>query len=156
MATEKWVASVAWASAFSTEVNSIVTGNAILSATQIDNSSNLDMFMDVAFSLGSITPTGTPYLGLYLYPLNQDGSTYGDGRFASSAAGPPPQNYYCGFAGVPAVVGVVTGMFDLPGRRGPLIIPPGAFKLVLFNSLGVTLASSANTIKYRTYNRVIA
>lgn len=156
MSTEKWVAGVAWASAFGSEINSFVSGNAVMSSIQIDNSSNNDMFCDVSFSLGSITPSGVPYLGLYLYPFNQDASTYGDGRFGSSAAGPPPGNYYCGFAGVPAVTGVVTGMFDLPGRRSPLIIPQGAFKFVLFNSLGVTTAGSSNTIKYRTYNRIIA
>lgn len=154
--TEKWVAGSTggWASAFGSEINSIVNGNAILSGTVIDNSANADMFCDVSFSLGSITPSGTPYLGLYMYLLNQDGSTYGDGRFAASAAGPPPQNYYCGFAGVPAVTGVVTGEFNLPGRRSPLILPQGLFKFVLYNSLGVTLAGSANTIKYRTYNRI--
>lgn len=153
--TYKWNAGATggWASAFGSEINSLVSGNAILSTLSIDNSGNLDMFCDVSFSLGSITPSGSPYLGLYLYPLNQDGTTYGDGRFSSSAAGPPPQNYYCGFAGLPASVGVQTGMFDLPGRRSPIIIPPGIFKFVWYNASGVTLAGSSNTVKYRTYNR---
>lgn len=153
--TIKWVAgaTAGWASAFSTEINSIVSGNAILSSIVIDNSSNLDMFCDVSFSLGSITPSGSPYVSLYLYPLNQDGTTYGDGRFGSSAAGPPPQNYYAGFAGLPTATGVQTGVFYIPGKN-PLIIPPGSFKFVLYNASGVTLAGASNTIKYRTYNRI--
>lgn len=156
--TEKWVAgaSAGWVSAFGSEINSIVTGNAILSSVIVSNGSNLDMFMDVSFSLGSITPSGSPYLGLYLHPLNQDGTTYGDGRFGSSAAGPPAANYQIGFASLVVAAQVQTGEFQLPGRRSPMLIPPGDFKLVLYNVSGVTLAGSANTIKYRTYNRIVS
>lgn len=155
VSTERWVASVAWAAAFGTEINSIVTGNAILSTVVIANSGVLDMFMDVSYSLGSITPSGSPYLGLYLHPLNQDGSTYGDGRFGSSAAGPPASVYQIGMSGLVTAAQVQTGDFQLPGRRSPMLIPPGDFKLVLYNVAGVTLAGSANTIKYRTYNRAL-
>lgn len=152
--TEKWIAgaTAGWATAgFSTEVNSVVSGNAILAAAAIDNSSTLDIFDDVSISLGSITPgAGAPYIGLYLYPLNQDGTTYGDGRFGSSAAGPPPSQYYVG--SVPCIAstaGVITGMV-----RG-IVIPPGQWKYVLYNLAGATLAGSANTIKRRSFNRSI-
>lgn len=154
--TEKLIAgAVAWTSCFGTELNSLVSGNAVLSSVQIDNSANLDMFMDVSFSLGSITPTGTPYFGLYWYPLNQDGSTYGDGRFSTTTTALPPQNYYLGFAGVNPASGVQTGMFGLPGNRSPIILPIGVGKLLWYNACNVTLASSSNTVKYRTYNRSI-
>lgn len=154
--TQKLIAgAVAWTSCFGTEVNSLASGNAVMSSVQIDNSGNLDMFMDVSFSLGSVTSAGTPYLGLYWYPLNQDGSTYGDSRFASSTTAFPPQNYYVGFAGLPVGTQVLTGEFQLPGRRSPIILPVGAGKLVLYNGAGIALAASANTIKYRTSNRQI-
>jgi hypothetical protein len=162
MSTEKWVAGsgvgLTWTSAFTAStINSIVDGNAILSDLALDNSSALDMFCDVSFVGGSVTTTGTPFLGLYLYPLNQDGSTYGDGRFGSSAAGPPPANYLVGQLGLPVGTQAIEGMFTLPGSRSPIIIPPGQFKFVLYNKAGVTLAGSgANTIKYRTYNRQVA
>lgn len=155
--TEKLIAgAIAWTSCFGSEINSLQTGQAVLSSVQIDNATNLDMFMDVSFSFGSITPTGMPYFGLYFYPLNQDGSTYGDGRFGSAATAVPPQNYYLGFAGVNPAAGVQTGEFNMPGRRSPIILPPGAGKLVLYNSANVTMAASANTVKYRTYNRQIS
>lgn len=154
--TEKLIAgAVAWTSCFGSELNSLASTNAVISTVQIDNSANLDMFMDVSFSLGSVITTGTPYMGLYWYPLNQDGSTYGDGRFGSSTTAFPPQNYYIGFAGLPVGTQVLTGDFQLPGRRSPIILPAGIGKLVMYNGAGVALAGSANTVKYRTYNRQI-
>lgn len=136
------------ASGFSTEVNSVVNGNAILAASAINNSTALDQYFDVSVSLGSITPgAGAPYIGFYIYALNQDGTTYGDGRFGTSAAGPPPSQYFAG--SVPCVAstaGVITGII-----RG-VLLPPGQFKLVLYNQAGATLAASANTIQIRSYN----
>jgi hypothetical protein len=152
MATEKWVAgaSAGWASAFGSEVNSLATGNAILSSVAVANGTSLDVFMDVSISLGSITPVSPNFIGIYLYPLNQDGTSYGDGRFGSAAAGPPPSTYYKGnivlVAAAAAQTGALTG----------IVLPPGDFKLVLYSMAGVALAASANTIKYRTYNRSIA
>jgi hypothetical protein len=143
--TQKWIAGVAWTSVFGTEVNSVVNSNAILSSTVMTNTPE-DMFCDVSISLGSITPTGAPYIGIYIYPLNQDGTTYGDGRFGSSAAGPPPSSYFVGNIGINPAAAVVTGTV-----RG-IILPLGGFKFVLHNGSGVTLAGSANTVKYQTYN----
>ena len=84
-----------------------------------------------------------------LYPFNQDGSTYGDGRFGSSAAGPPASPYWVGNIVVP------TGTAANEGTIRGIILPPGQFKWVIYNQLGVTMAGSANTAKYRTYNRQI-
>lgn len=152
MATEKWIAgtvSLTWATIMSTELNSIANGNAILATTALDNSSNLDLFADFSVHLASLTPTGVPFVALFLYPLNDDGSTYGDGRFGASASGTPPGNYYIGSVPVVATVGAQNGTI-----RG-VIIPPGSFKLVLWNQTGPALASSGNTVKWRTYDRSI-
>jgi hypothetical protein len=156
MAIEKWVAGTlapTYTSAgFSTEVNSLVNGNAVIAASALDNSSALDVFADLSISLGSITSgSGFPYIGFYLYPLNQDGTTYGDGRFGTTAAGPPAQSYYIGTVPTPAsTTAAITG-----ATRG-FVLPPGQFKLVIYNFAGATLAGSSNTIKYRTYNRSVA
>ncbi len=157
MATEKWTAGsgqgLTWGAAMgSSDPNSIVSGNAILSTVQIDNSTALDIFADISISLGSVTPgSGAPFIGFYLYPLNEDGSSYGDGRFGSSAAGPPPSQYYVGsIPCVPSTAGVITGTM-----RG-VVLPPGKFKLVIYNGAGVTLASSSNVVDFRTYNRAVA
>lgn len=156
MATEKWIAGsgqgLTYGSCFSTEINSLASGNAVLSATQIDNTTALDIFADVSISLGSVaTGAGSPFIGLYLYPLNEDGTTYGDSQFGSAAAGPPPSAYFVGV--IPTKVSataVITGTV-----RG-IILPAGKFKFVLYNNAGVTLAASSNTVSYRTYNRSVA
>lgn len=156
--TEKWVAgaTAGWAAAFGSEVNNLPDGDSVLSSVAISNGGNYDMFCDVSFVLASINPTGVPYLGLYLIPLLGDGSTYGDGRFGSQAAGQPPQNNFIGFAGITTGAGVKSGDFQMPGRRSPLLIPPGTFKFAVSAILGnsVSIASSGNVFYYRTYNRI--
>ena len=93
MATEKWIAgtlAATYIDAFTTaSLNSIASGNAI-AGTAIDNSSIGDMFADISFNLASLACVAPNFIGFYLYPINKDVSTYGDGRFTASAAGPPP------------------------------------------------------------------
>jgi|SRR5579885_605385 len=153
MSTEKWVAGAqaSYADAFSTAtLNSIASGNAILSDLEIDNSTNLDMFMDVSVALASLAVAAPAYLGIYLYPKNKDNSTYGDGRFGSSAAGPPGGTYFVGAIPFP------TGTAANEGTARGIVLPPGKFKLVIHNQCGVALASSGNTCQYKTYNRSVA
>lgn len=156
MATEKWIAGsgvgLTWTATVTASVlDSIVNGNAIRSDTEIDNSSALDIFADFSIVLGSITAAAPNYVAIYIYPLNSDGSTYGDGRFNASAAGPPPSQYLVGTFGFP------TGAAAITGTVLGVVIPPGKWKMVLYNQTGATLAGSgANSLKYRTYNRAVA
>ena len=155
MATERWIAgtgqTLSWADAFSTAtLNSISNGNAILSDLALDNSSNLNIFADISFAFGSITWAAPNFLGVYLYPLNKDGSTYGDGRFGTAASGPPTANYWVGNIGFP------TGAAASEGTLTRIILPPGGFKWVLYNQTGATLVgSSGNTCQWRAYNRQV-
>jgi len=156
MATEKWIAGtvgLSWTNAYTaaSTFNSIANGNAIISDLQLDNSSNLDVFCDFAFVGGSITTVAPNFIGVYIYPLNSDNSTYGDGRFGSSAAGPPPANYWVGNIIFPVGTQALTGMTQR------VIMPPGKFKFLIYNQAGAALAGSgANTILYRTYDRSVA
>lgn len=156
MAVEKWIAGsgqgLTWGACITAStLNSIVNGNAILSDSQIDNSSALDVFCDVGIQFGSITAASPNYIGLYFYPLNQDASTYGDSRFGSSAAGPPPSQYYVGSFGFPTGAAAITGVV-----RG-IVLPPGKGKFVFYNQAGATLAGAGgNAAYYRTYNRSVA
>lgn len=154
--TEKLSSPSGWTSCFGTEINSLASGNSVQSSVQIVNGTLLDMFMDVSFELGSVLTTGSPYLALGLFPLLQDGSKYGSNQFGSSASGMFPANYLVGFAGLPVGTQALYGDFSLPGRRSPIIIPPGSFVPVLYNGAGVNLASTGNTIKERRYSRQIA
>lgn len=155
MATEKWIAGsgvgLTWTAAFtSSTLNSIASGNAILSDLQIDNSSALDIFADVEVVLASLAAVAPNFVGVYLYPLNSDASTYGDGKFGSSAAGPPSSTYFVGSI----VMGAATQAWQ--GVLRGIILPPGKGKFVLHNQMGVAFAASSNTCKYRTYNRSVA
>ncbi len=154
MATEKWVGGsgqgLTWGSLMTTELNSIASGNAILGGTAVANATPMDIFCDFSLVLASLAAIAPNFVGLYLYPLNDDGSSYGDSRFGSSAAGPPPSNYSVGSIGVVAATQAQTGTLLR------VVMCPGTWKPVLFNQCGVALASSGNTLKYRTYNRAIA
>jgi hypothetical protein len=155
VATEKWIAGslagLSWANAYTAStLNSIANGNAILSDLALDNSSALDVFCDFSMAFGSIAVVAPNYVGVYLAPLNQDGTTYGDGRFGSSAAGPPSTSYYVGSIAVPTGTAANEGMV-----RG-IILPPGQFKFLIYNQMGVALAGAgANVAKYRSYNRQV-
>jgi len=151
MATEKWVlGTYNWTTINSTEVNSLANGSAVLLANVIPNGTNLDIFMDISIAIGSAAFAAPNYIGFYIYPLNEDGSTYGDGRYGSAAGGPPPSNYWKGNIVIPATTGAQVG--TLQGT----ILPPGDLKIVLYNQGGIALASGSNTVKIRTYNRSIA
>lgn len=154
MATEKWIAGAvaSWTNIMSTNLDSLASGNALLQAADIDNSSALDMYMDVTLLLASITPTGSPFVGILLYPLNGDGSTYGDGRFASAAAltdATLPATYFRGTIPLVASAGIQKGTLE------GITLRPGISRIVLWNKAGVNFAASGNTLKNRTYNRAI-
>jgi hypothetical protein len=159
MATIKLVAGAqsGFASLMTTELNSLASGNAVIGSTAISNASNLDLEIEFSWtSGGSITPTGTPFVAVYIYPLNGDGSTYGDGRFGSSAAGPPGTSYCAGFCNVVATAGTQTGTFSMPFFGSRILTPNGTFKPVFYNATGVALSSTLNILYYRTTNRSVA
>lgn len=144
-------------SLMTTELNSLASGNAIIGTTTIANATNNDLWIEFSFTTGgSITPSGSPFVAVYMYPLNGDTTTYGDGRYGSAAAGPPPSNYYRGYCGMGTSSGTQTGTFGVPflGTFSPL--PLGTFKPVFYNVTGVTLSASANILYYRTVDLSVA
>lgn len=153
---EKLVAGAAdsWTSLMTTELNALASGNAVLGGTAVNNATNLDMLAEFSFvGGGSITTTGAPYLALFLYPQNGDASSYGDGRFATAAAGPPPANYYRGYCGLPVGATTPKGYFTAPGTAAFQIpVPRGLWKPVLYSLAGAALAASGNVLYYRTTN----
>jgi hypothetical protein len=157
MATEKWISGsgqgLTWGNAFTgTTLNSIASGNAIISDISITNGTALDMFADVSINLASLAAVAPNYVGVFLYPLNADASTYGDGRFTGvgGAAGPPASTYWVGN------IVVVAATQAQEGTTRGIILPPGTFKFLLYNQCGAAFAASGNTCQYRTYNRSVA
>lgn len=152
-ANQKWVAGdgvgLTWTNICTTELNSLASNNAIICSTVVANGTALDLFSNFSIAFGSITSgSGSPSITISIYPLNEDGSTYGDGLFGSAAAG-PPAIVNCQIPVNPAVTAAVVGT----GSCGQAVmLPPGSFKVVLWNNAGVALASSGNIVKYRTFN----
>jgi len=154
-----WVAGngvgLSWTAAFgTTDLTSLATGSFMLSsASAITNGTSLDIYADfsVVCTVGSATPPAGSYLGIYLYPLQNDGSTYGDGQATAGS----------GYAHLPAPapVGIIPletvgATTILAGMVQGIIIPPGTFKWGLYNNSGAALSATDgnNTAKYRTYN----
>lgn len=158
MATEKWVGGsgvgFTWTDATTAaSLDSLASGSSVLCTVAIANQSALDLFCDVSIALGSAAFVAPNFVGVYLFPLNKDGSTYGDGRFATAAAGVPGGNYAAGFGSI----GLVAATQAQTGTLTRIIMPPGTFKFVLYNGGGVAwVGSGGNTFQYRTYNRAIA
>ena len=132
----------------SADLTSLTSAYSVLaSSTAIANQTAQDVFCDLSVSIPSITTVAPAYLGVYMYPLNEDGSTYGDGQFTAGtgAAAIPGAQYFKGSifmpVGTQACVGSVTG----------LVMPPGTFLFLFQNNLGVATSSSAGTAKFRTY-----
>lgn len=128
--------------------NSLATGSFVLAGTALSPSqSDTDLLMDISFSItGTTGSSGTPYFSLFILPLNQDGTTYGDGT--PTGAVPPNSQYWVQNAGVLlSQSGVpLVGMFQ------GLEIPWGNFKVGIAQFTGNALAAAAAaTIKFRTY-----
>lgn len=152
MATEKWISGsgqgLTWGTAFGSITDSLASGSAVASSIAITNGTALDIFADLSVALTSAAFAAPLFMGFYLYPLNQDGSTYGDGNFTSASTLTPPSNYTVGSIGISTTAGSQTGSLVR------IVLPPGTFKFVIQNNGGVTLGSG-NTIQYRTYNRSV-
>ena len=150
--TERWVAGqgqgLTWGNLCTTELNSLASNNAIVCSTIVANGTALDLFADFSISFASVTSgSGSPSVGIAIYPLNEDGSTYGDGLYGSAAAGPPSVQT-CSIPAPPAATAAVIGT----GNCRAIALPPGSFKIVVWNNLGVSAASTTNVVAYRTYN----
>ena len=142
-----------WTAAFaSTDLPSLPSGSTILSsAGAITNGTSLDMFIDISVRCiiaASTIPAGAA-LPLWLFPLLDDGSTYGDGQFtAGTQAAKTPT--FAAIGSIPLVVAAL--QTSLVGALTGITIPPGSFLPALQNLSTFTFTSGTQTVKYRSYN----
>lgn len=138
----------------SADMASMTNGQSVLSSVaDIANGTNLDMFMDISASLviASSTIVAGANLAFWLYALNQDGTTYGDGQLtAGTAASKTPANVQ-NLIGPMGLVAAAS-QTALIGLLQQIIIPPGSFRVAIQNNSGFSLTSGTQTVKYRTYN----
>jgi hypothetical protein len=152
--TSAWIAGngvgLTWtASGFTlANFNSLAYGSCVVAATAINNTTALDLYADVSFVLTVGGTTTSGYIALYVMPLNQDGTTYGDGTV--TGATPPNGTYQVGAAGTRT--GITTGN-PITGMIRGVLLPPGNFLFSVANQSGIALSATANAVvNYRTYN----
>ena len=135
-----------WTAAFGTEINSLAAGSVAVSSVILSNTTNLYTDAWISLALGAVaTGAGSPNLAFYLLPLNQDGTTYGDGTVSGTVA--PGSGYYIGsIAWAPSLASAVqTGQMKVG-----IELPPNNFKLAVVNNIGNALAASGNVIAIAT------
>lgn len=135
-----WNNPSAWTSLTIT-LNGVVDGNLAVSTTTITNGTGLDLYADFSLILGSINPTGAPYVELHIVPLLHDGTSYADAVISGATM----------VAALPVTTGSsIKDLFFGPPRTS-ILIPPGTFQVGIGNRTGQTFAGSGNALQYRTY-----
>ena len=146
-------AGLTWTTAInSADMASMATAYTVLSSVaDIANGTALDQFMDISaeLAIASSTIAAGANLALWIYPLHDDGATYGDGQMtAGTPVSKTPTFAPC--ATMPLYA--AASQTALVGFAQGVIIPPGSFRLAIQNNSGFTLTSGTQTVKYRTYN----
>lgn len=142
----KWAAgglySLTWTNCGFTlaDFNSLANGGFVLGSATQTNSSSLDILAELSFlfTVGGTT-VATSFIGVYLLPLNRDGSTFGDGTPTGAAL--PTDTYLVDTIRVRA--GITSGNTITGITRRPIQLPPGDFRWGIGNGLGVALNASA-------------
>ena len=132
------------------DFNSRADGSVVVAATALDNDSGLDLEIEVSFTfeVGGTT-TATSYFALYILPLDQGGTIYGDD--AATGTTIPASSYWVTSSGVKT--GITSGS-KVYGTFPRVPLPAADFKLAIVNKMGAALdATAAATVKYRTVNR---
>ena len=125
----------------STELNTLGDGANKLSAS-FNNSADLFVFEDVEILVKSVTtPAADAHVKLYIL-LSVDGTNFADG---TDSVDPADSNE------VYTVLVAATAADQYHTFRG-VILPPGFYKYLVMNEIGVSMAATLNTLKRRPYS----
>jgi hypothetical protein len=125
----------------STILDSLADATLSAASTAISNQNNLDTHALIEINLGSLNPTGTPYLELYMTKA-PDNTNYEE---APVIAGTSRNTLI-------ATLPVPTGTATKRVMTGLITIPPCPIRFYVGNQLNVTMAASGNTIDVYTAN----
>jgi len=135
-----WDTPSSWATVTIT-LNSVADGSLAISSTDITNGTGLDLYIDASLVLGSINPSGAPFVELHLVPLMDDGTNLADAAISGATM----------IHALPVTPGSSIKRVLWAPPRAALLIPPGTFRLGIGNRTGVSFAGSGNSLAYRTY-----
>lgn len=138
VAAINWESSPSMTSYETTDLNALADGASVIGAA-IDNSSGLDMYMDVEINLAeqaSARDAGA-YVSIQLASA-PDGTNYWDEEIQSNKT----------------VAVIPYDAADATRRNGAQMIPvpPGLFKLECTNETGQAWAATGNVMSYRLYS----
>jgi hypothetical protein len=140
MATTKHKAySASIASALTTELNSLANAAVSAASSAIDNSSALDLYDDLTFTIatqGGARSAGATVTVLMVQAL--DGTNYDDVQVS------------CGQVVAVFALDAATTARQVSVRDVP--IPPGLFKYFILNSTGQAFAASGNILERRPHS----
>lgn len=127
--------------ALGTHINSL--GNAAYSTVGVafDNTTNLDQWAAAEIVIASVTVVSGSYVELFLVQ-SLDGTNYEDAP-SSSNPGTHMFRARCNLTAATAARRVMTDWFR---------VPPGKWKFVLYQTIGVALPASGNTVTIYTSN----
>lgn len=127
------------ASALTTELNSLANAGVSAASAAIDNTMNLDLFVDLTLTVatqGSARAAGAT-VSVYLV-MALDGTNYDDVQI--------------GTAELLAVFPLDAATTARQSTRRDCPVPPGLFKLFALNSTGQALATSGNLVETRYHS----
>jgi hypothetical protein len=129
----------------STELNNLADDTWSAVSSEIDNSTNGYMFMDIEADLASITPTGADAaIELYVVP-SVDGTQYPSTSNSGTADEQENNQYFVG-----SIVLSLDAEVQIHMLRG-IEVPTGKWKMFVRNRSNVSLAASGSTIKWRPW-----
>jgi hypothetical protein len=130
------VAGVAYADALTTELNSLAAATFSSLGPAIDNTTNLNLYVEFSILLASLNPTAQAPVEMHIAKLGGDGTHYDDLNDGTWVG-----NFI-----------ISSGSSAKYTSLGPIRMSPGLWKPAVRHNLSVSLASSGNHVYYRTFS----
>jgi hypothetical protein len=127
------------ASILTTELNTLASGSASAASAAVDNTSNLDLYVDLTLTVdaqGSSRSSGAT-VAVYLI-MALDGTNYDDTNATT--------------AELVAVFPLDAATTARQSTRRDIPVPPGLFKFFVVNSTGQAFAGSGNILEHRYHS----
>lgn len=139
----KWNTPSAISTVLTTELNSLSNNTMTAASSAINNTSNLDIYVDIEVVLAALSPSAGAFVAIYILEA-VDSSNY-----------PAQSDADLRLTSTQLLVSIPVGTTGSTAQRvvvRNVVIPPGLFKIKLDNQTGVSLAASANTVKFSAYD----